>query len=262
MKTLKIIGNWKMNPKSTKEVEKCIKEYTSRIKLIKNVEHALCPPSIYLSAFQKNKKIKYGAQDVHFEKEGAYTGGVSAQMIFSLGATLTLVGHSEKRNEGDTNEVVARKIENALKAGLSIVLCVGEKSRDSSADYHIAVKRDLEESLALFPKSKLTSLTIAYEPVWAIGKNAVRQATPEESREMSVFIKKVLTDMYGSKGSDVPVLYGGSVTVENCEAFLREGGVQGLLVGRDSLNPIRFSKIVAKASQISNSINTSTKSNK
>ena len=183
-------------------------------------------------------------------------------MISSLGATLTLVGHSEKRNEGDTNEVVARKIENALKAGLLIVLCVGEKSRDSSADYHIAVKRDLEESLALFPKSKLTSLTIAYEPVWAIGKNAVRQATPEESREMSVFIKKVLTDMYGSKGSDVPVLYGGSVTVENCEAFLREGGVQGLLVGRDSLNPIRFSKIVAKASQISNSINTSTKSNK
>jgi triosephosphate isomerase len=262
MNTLHIIGNWKMNPKSTKEVERFLKEYTVKTKAIKNVQHSVCPPSVFLSNFQKNKKIKYGSQDIHSEKEGAHTGNISAQMVASLGAKFTLVGHSEIRDEGDTNEKISHKIDNAIKAGLGVVLCVGEKSRDTSADYHISVKRDLEESLALFPKSKLDLLTIAYEPVWAIGKNATRQATPEESREMSVFIKKVLTDFYGNKGAEVPVVYGGSVTVENCDAFLREGGVHGLLVGRDSLNASRFSKIVLKASQIVSSVITAKKSKK
>lgn len=262
MTTLHIIGNWKMNPKTSRDVEGFIREYGTKTKTIKNVHHSICPPSLYLSLFQKNKKISYGAQDVHFEKEGAYTGQVSAQMIGSLGARFTLVGHSERRRDGDTNERISHKIENALKSGLSVVLCVGEKSREGSADYHVEVRRDIEESLSLFPKSKLSSLTIAYEPLWAIGKNATREATPEESREMSVFIKKVLTDMYDKKGSEVPVLYGGSVNVENCESFLREGGVEGLLVGRDSLSASRFSKIVSKASLIASSTATAKKSNK
>lgn len=262
MTTLHIIGNWKMNPKSSREVEVFIREYTLRTKGIKNINHAVCPPYVYLSYFQKNKKIAYGAQDVHSEKEGAYTSGVSASMVFSLGATFSIIGHSEKRKDGDSNEIVSRKIEHAIKAGLRVVLCVGEKSRENGADYHMTVKRDLEESLALFPKAKLSSLVVAYEPVWAIGKNATREATPEESREMAVFIKKVLADMYDKKGATVPVLYGGSVTVENCEAFLRDGGVEGLLVGRDSLNAIRFSKIVSKASLLVSNISTTKKMKK
>ena len=251
-----------MNPKTSREVEGFIREYTVRTKSIKNIAHSVCPPYVYLSLFQKNKKIVYGSQDVHNEKEGAFTGGVSASMVKTLGASFSIIGHSEKRRDGDTNEIISQKIESAMKAGMAVVLCVGEKKRDAGVDYHISVKRDLEESLSRFPKSKLGSLTIAYEPVWAIGKNAVRQATPEESREMSVFIKKVLTDMYDKKGKDVPVLYGGSVSVENCESFLRNGGVEGLLVGRDSLSPIRFSKIVSKASQIVSSLESAKKSKK
>ncbi len=250
MTTLHIIGNWKMNPKTSRKVEGFVREYAVRTKSIKNIYHAVCPPFVYLSLFQKNKKIYYGAQDVHQAKEGAHTSGVSAGMVSGLGATFAIVGHSEKRRDGDTNEIVAQKVEQALKAGLKVVVCVGEKSRENGADYHVSVKRDLEESLSRFPKAKIGSLIVAYEPVWAIGKDAVREATPEESREMSVFIKKVLTDMFDKKGGLVPVLYGGSVNVENCESFLKEGGVEGLLVGRDSLNAVRFSKIVAKASSL------------
>ncbi len=262
MTTLHIIGNWKMNPKTSREVEGFIREYGMRTKTIKNITHAVCPPYVYLSLFQKNKKISYGTQDVHQENEGAYTSGVSAKMASTLGATFSIVGHSERRKAGDTNELVSKKVEQATKSGLKIVLCVGEVSREGGADYHMTVKRDLEESLTLFPKSKISSLIVAYEPVWAIGKNAVREATPEESREMSVFIKKVLTDKFDKKGALVPVLYGGSVTVENCEAFLRDGGVEGLLVGRDSLNAVRFSKIVSKASSLVSSISTTKKTKK
>lgn len=259
MTTLHIIGNWKMNPKTSREVEGFIREYGVRTKSIKNVNHLVCPPYIYLSLFKKNKKITFGAQDVHHENEGAYTGGVSVKMVSDSGATYVIIGHSERRRDGDTNEVISKKIEHAVKSGLRVVVCVGEKSREGGADYHMSIKRDLEESLSRFPKTKLNLLTVAYEPVWAIGKSAIREATPEESREMSIFIKKVLTDLFDKKGGLTPVLYGGSVNVENCEAFLRDGGVEGLLVGRDSLNPLRFSKIVSKASVIAGGIATSKK---
>jgi triosephosphate isomerase len=240
-----IIGNWKMNPRTVKSAEDLFRSIGQSAKINKKITTVVCAPASFIYSLSKIKNgVILGGQDIHTEKEGPYTGAVSAEMMKSSGAKYILVGHSERRRAGDTDEVVSQKLSQVIKSGLTPILCVGESVRDEKGDYHIVVKKQIEASLTGFPKSKISTLIVAYEPVWAIGKDAKREATPEESFEMALFIKKVLSDMYGSKGKDVSIIYGGSVNVENAEAFLSRGGVQGVLVGRDSLNGKRFGKIM------------------
>lgn len=249
-----IVGNWKMNPRTSKNAEALFRKTSVLLKTIKKTRVIACAPAPFLGQLSKIKgKMLLGAQDVSVFLEGSYTGSSSASMISSVGATYVIIGHSEKRKEGDTNEMVAQKIDQALKAKLLPIVCVGEKVRDDKGEYHNEIKTQLEISLSSYPKSKVSSLVIAYEPVWAIGKNATREATPEESREMSVYIKKVLNDMWGKNAQSITVLYGGSVNAENAPSFLRDGGVQGLLVGRESLNPSKFARIITTAEKIINS---------
>ena len=240
-----------MNPRTSKNAETLFRKTSVLCKTIKKTRVIACVPAPFLGHISKIKsKIMLGVQDVASVLEGSYTGSSSAPMFASVGAHYTLIGHSEKRKEGDTNEIVSKKVDQALKAKLIPVVCVGENLRDEHGEYHNEIKTQLEESLSSYPKSKASSLVVAYEPVWAIGKNATREATPEESREMSVYIKKVLTDMWGKNAQSVTVLYGGSVNAENAASFLREGGVQGLLVGRESLNPSKFARIITTAEKL------------
>jgi triosephosphate isomerase len=242
-----IIANWKMNPYSKKEAEIIFKNISNSIKNLKNVEVIVCPPFPYLYIKEKikNKKLKLGSQDVFSLQEGPYTGEVSIKMLKNLGVEYVIIGHSERRMIGDTNDIVNKKILITLKSKINPIFCVGENVRDANGFYLSFIKEQIEEGLKGVIKSQIKNIIIAYEPVWAIGDNAKREATPSEFLEIKIFIKKVIADIYDIKtANEIRIIYGGSVHPMNASIFIKEGGALGLLVGRDSLSPNKFSEII------------------
>lgn len=228
-----------MNPVSEKEAVLLAKA-TDKNGVIISV------PFVFIPAVKKVlKKAKLGAQDIAPDIKGSMTGEVSAEMLKKLGVKYVIVGHSERRAMGESNELVNKKIKIALKGGITPIVCVGESNRDAQMKYLSFVSHQINESFKNLSSVDFKKIIIAYEPVWAIGKDAEREATPEESQEMAIFIKKVLSDMFGGNNAkNVKILYGGSVNTKNAWQFLRYGGVDGLLVGRSSLNPKEFSEII------------------
>ncbi|MFA7285588.1 MAG: triose-phosphate isomerase [Candidatus Paceibacterota bacterium] len=249
MKKKIIIGNWKMNPVTSKEAVRLFKEVLSSTSKIKKIEIAFCVPYIYLESLRKvSKRSVLGAQNVFSEnsisRNGAYTGEVSIDMLNSLGVKYIILGHSERRELGENNIVINKKLK-LIPNSITPILCVGEKDRDENHEYLNVIKSQVEECLSGINKNTLNNLVIAYEPVWAIGQDALRQATSLEFREISILIKKILTDKFGAKNiSKIRIIYGGSVHPENAYDFLKEGDSQGFLVGRDSLNAKKFSEII------------------
>jgi triosephosphate isomerase len=233
--------------------KKLIIGISKAVKGIKNTEVVVCPPLPLLSTIGKfkNKKIALGAQNVFYEQKGAYTGEVSPTLLRDLGVTYVIVGHSERRSLGDSDEVVNKKLVAVLKAKLTPVLCVGESVREHNGFYLATVKDQLTLGLAGIPKAQMKQIVIAYEPVWALSSTENRQdATPHDFEEMKIFIKKNLTDMFGtSTASSVRVIYGGSANKDNAESYLRVGA-DGLLPGKASLDAKNFSAIVQIASKI------------
>jgi triosephosphate isomerase len=184
-------------------------------------------------------------QDISPESQGSYTGEISPAMIKNFGVKYAIIGHSERRAMGETDSLVNKKIKTALKSGLTAIVCVGESHRDHQMKYLHFVKKQITETFKNITSKDFAKIIIAYEPIWAIGKNAEREATPEESEEMVIFIKKVLSDSFGpSSVKNLKVLYGGSVDEKNASSFLNCGGVQGLLVGRSSLSSEKFNEII------------------
>ena len=249
-----IAGNWKMYPQTLKEAKHIL---SSLKKSTKNVTHAkviLCVPSLFLVpllALRTTSRILIGGQDAYTQNEGAYTGETSPSALALLGATHVILGHSERRAGGETNAIVAQKVQAAIKNKLSVILCVGEKSRDDGGVYFGEVNNQLRESLQGFPKAEAKRLIIAYEPIWAIGAKALRAAEPTDFHEMSILIRRHLVEYFGKKiGFTIPILYGGSADERNAEAFLSDGGADGLLVGRASLDPEKFTAIIHIANHI------------
>src|SRR3989344_4526497 len=243
-----IIGNWKMNPASLEKALRLAKEISKYSKYSRGkTEIVICPPFVFLSAISKKiKKAKLGAQDVHFETNNtAQTGEISPLMLKNLGVKYVIVGHSERRMLGETNEIVRKKIGACLKHAITPIVCVGESKRDESGNYLSFVRTQLEEIFSGLPKTISGKIIIAYEPIWAIGKTAAREATSEEAEEMSIFIKKVLSDIFDAKAvKNLRIIYGGSVNPENSASFLNQRNIDGLLVGRDSLDPDNFKEII------------------
>jgi len=252
-----IIGNWKMNPLSPKQAENLFRSILKAIPYKLKANVIICPPAIYLGFLKtKNYKLKVnlGAQDAFYEESGAYTGEISAEMLYYIGARYVILGHSERRSppsapsgggEGESNLIINKKVRASLSAGLVPILCVGEKERDESHQYLNFIKKQIEECLKGVIKSSVSKIIIAYEPIWAIGKNAQRAAVPKEFLEMSIFIKKVLSDKFGAKAVEkTKIIYGGSVNPKNTADFLMEGETDGFLVGRDSLDPKKFREII------------------
>ncbi len=192
----------------------------------------------------------YGIQNIAKEKAGAYTGEISAVMAKGIGASYALVGHSERRMMGETNEDVAKKVALLLERNIRPVVCVGEKAVDEHAGHLAFIKEQLVKGLAGVSSSDITDIIIAYEPVYAIGaKNPV---TSHEIHQRNVFIKKVLADIYDkTKAFEIPILYGGSVNFENAKELVKGGHVDGLLVGRDSLNADNFIQILKEIDSLS-----------
>lgn len=249
-----IAGNWKMYPQSLQEAKRILTSLKKNTRSIKHTKVILCTPSLYLvplCALSGTSRIAIGAQDAHTENEGAHTGETSPGALASLGVTHVILGHSERRAAGETNAIVAAKVRAAIKNKLSVILCVGEKKRDESGAYFGEVSHQLRESLEGFPKIAAKRLIIAYEPIWAIGAKAVRAAEPTDFHEMSILIRRHLVEYFGKNiAFTIPILYGGSADERNAEAFLKEGGADGLLVGRASLDPEKFATIIRLADRI------------
>jgi triosephosphate isomerase len=248
-----IIANWKMNPSSEKEADKLLSEVAKFIPSSKDTEIVVCPPFLYLGKLKKNpRKISLGAQNSASAEKGAFTGEVSATMLHNLNVKYVILGHSERRAMGESNIEINKKIRMAISSGLLPVLCVGEESRDAEHGYFAVVKKQIEECLKGISKALISKIIIAYEPVWAISTTVDRRdATPADSMEMVIFIRKIISDISSPKlAQTMRIIYGGSVNDSDAESFLRDGGVEGLLVGRASLDPKKFAKIVTIADNI------------
>lgn len=240
-----IVGNWKMHGTRAMLAEaRAIDRAAER--LIK-VEVALAPPFTLIHATRKEATlIAIGAQDCHPAEGGAHTGDISAAMAKDAGASFAIVGHSERRaNHGETNSLVKQKAHAAIEAGMSVIVCVGETEEDRDAGKaEASVGRQLKGSL---PEGGEVAehVTVAYEPVWAIGTG--RTPTPEEITEMHGHIRGKLIEAYGEAGADVRILYGGSVKPENAAELLAGDNVGGALVGGASLTAESFLGIIIAA---------------
>jgi len=240
-----IVANWKMNPDTVEKAKEIFKETEKSVVGLRNAKVVVCPPFVYLSDLEKinNSKIVLGAQDMFWEEAGSFTGEISSKML--KGEGYVILGHSERRELGETDEMVAKKISSAIKAGLCPILCVGEKERDTHGEYLHFLRAQIKNSLGKLPKKLLNKIIIAYEPVWAIGKGDEEAMKPADIHETTLFIKKVLADIYDQKVAvSVPILYGGSVSYNNAKDIITDGEVQGLLVGRESLNPKKFGELL------------------
>ena len=240
------MGNWKMNPRSLKEARQWFSAIAKSVSASKKTEIVICAPFVYLEKLKSlSRKIKLGAQDAYWGDVGAFTGEISSEMLYNIGVRYVILGHSERRVLGEGNKEINKKIKSALASGLRPILCVGENERDESHSYFNFVKTQMEKCLEGISRTSVSKLIIAYEPIWAISSTVNRKdATPEDSREMAIFIRKVLTDKFGKEASFVRVIYGGSSNERDAEDFLLNGGVDGLLPGRASLNPKKFSEMI------------------
>lgn len=252
-----IIANWKMNPKSPRDALLLADRVGRGVKGIKNVDVVLAPPFVFLrdvSSFKlRGSRFKLSAQDVFWENPpaggGAYTGEISASQLKALGVRLIIVGHSERRALGETNEIIRKKLKAVLESGTQAVLCVGEKEKERDVVFPKIIRDEIHEGLRKIKKPLLKNLIIAYEPIWAIGTGMAD--TPKDVYEMTVLIRRELYKMFGKKiASKVPILYGGSVTAENAAEFVEKSAVDGLLIGGASLNPKSFVNIIKEVSLI------------
>ena len=242
-----VVANWKMNPQSQKEADVLFNATFKESKKNKNTQIIICPPFpfLFISKKFKSKNFILGAQNVGEYSEGSHTGEISPKMLVNMGVSRVIVGHGECRARGETNKIVNGKILNLLKFKLAPILCVGENTRDRDGFYLSFVGDQIRDCLKGVTKPQMKNIIIAYEPIWAIGKNATREATKEEFMEMKIFIKKIISDIFDSKvAHSTVILYGGSVNGDNAKSFVGENGADGFLVGRDSINPKKFSAIL------------------
>lgn len=251
-----VVGNWKLNPTTLGQAKKLfldIRNSIARKKMHCVVTVAAPFPYIgALEALSPSKRVELSAQDVFYEEKGTFTGEVSSTILKSSGVTSVIIGHSERRALGETDELVQKKVSAAIKAGLTVIVCVGEEARDGQGHYFSYVETQVETILKAVPKNKLKQLVIAYEPIWAISKGdgKGKTATHEDAHEMKIFIQKIVADKFTRKSVEkVRIIYGGSVNAKNAEEMLVEGGVDGFLVGGASLRAGEFLKIINIANQ-------------
>lgn len=246
-------GNWKMYKTIPQAIE--LAEGLKReLSEIAGCGIIICPPFTALFRVKEiidSSNIQLGAQNLFWEDEGAFTGEISPPMLKSAGAEFVILGHSERRkyfNEDD--ELINRKIKSALKHGLKPIFCLGETLEEREAGKTMEVVQiQLLGGLKEIPASELSRITIAYEPVWAIGTGI--NATPAQAQEVQAFLREKLSQLYGPEVSArISILYGGSVKPENIEELMKEEDIDGVLVGGASLKVDSFSQIVKRGLKV------------
>jgi triosephosphate isomerase (TIM) len=243
-----VLANWKLNPRTLEDARKIFNGIRLAAKGLRNTDVIVCPPFPFifpLAKLDSPKNLFLGSQNISSEMKGAFTGEVSAEMIKSLGAEFSIIGHSERRKMGETNEIINKKIQIAFDVGLVPVLCIGEKERDHDGTHLAFIKNQIKECLTGLQKKNLVGIHIAYEPIWAIGKSYKEAMTPTDIHESVLFIKKSFGEIFGRDIVDsLKILYGGSVEAENAPEIVRIGNVDGFLVGHASLIPAGFGQIL------------------
>jgi len=245
-----IAGNWKMF-KTVQEAVVFVKELRSAVKDIADVEIVVAPPFTAVHAAAeaaRNTNVGVAAQDLYWEKEGAFTGEVSAIMLKDAGAEYAIVGHSERRRLfGETDAIVNRKVVAAIAAQLTPIVCIGETLEEREANETLAVlDRQLKDGLDRITAEQVADLVVAYEPVWAIGTG--RNATAAQAGEVHAHIRKRLRQWFGGDAADrCHVIYGGSVKPDNIRELIAEPDVDGALVGGASLDVKSFAEIVTRS---------------
>ena len=252
MRTPLIAGNWKMF-KTVHEAIVFAKELRILVKDASGVEIVVAPPFTAVHAVAealRNTNVFVSAQDLHWEKEGAFTGEVSAAMIKDAGAEYVIIGHSERRRLfGETDLAVNRKTGAAIAASLTPIVCIGETLEEREAGQMPAVlDRQIKDGLDRLTGEQVADLVVAYEPVWAIGTG--RNATAAQAEEAHLHIRGRLRQWFGADAADhCHVIYGGSVKADNIAELVREPDVDGALVGGASLDLASFSAIVTRSRQ-------------
>jgi triosephosphate isomerase (TIM) len=249
-----LAANWKMNLTHI-EAESYMHTFLGEIGEVDDVEIVMIPPftsiPVLAQISEKAPFIRIGAQNMHWERSGAYTGEISATMLRVLFVKYVVIGHSERRMLfGETDETVNRKVHSALEAGLRPIVCVGESTTQRDNDeVETVLRRQLELGLKDLSVKDAVEIVIAYEPVWAIGTG--RTATPAQAEEAHRFIRSVLSKMFGTGPAErVRIQYGGSVKPENAQELLRQSDIDGALIGGASLDPHSFAKIIRHAEAV------------
>jgi len=242
-----VAGNWKMN-NDLAETQELIGDLKLQLVKEPSAEVYVAPSFVNLyNTFQslKGTAIKVAAQNMHFAENGAYTGEVSAQMLKSVGVQTVILGHSERRALfNETDEMLAKKVDTALKHEMKVIFCFGEELKDRKAEGHFeVVKSQLEHGIFHIDKAAWKNVVLAYEPVWAIGTGET--ASPEQAQEMHEYIRGLVSDRFGKEiAEDVSILYGGSVKPDNAREIFAKADVDGGLIGGASLKAVDFLTIV------------------
>lgn len=240
-----IVGNWKLNPNNLKTATGLAQGVVKSAKS-KDATVAIAPPFVYLSEVGKKisrSTVKLVAQDVSSEALGPFTGEVSAMQLKDLGVEYVIIGHSERRAMGETDDQVAQKVAAVLKSKMTPIVCIGEQKRDTNGNFFSFVEGQLRSLTNMLNATQVKKVVIAYEPIWAIGTGAT--ATADDVREMQLFIFSVLAKVYDrATAKKVTLLYGGSVKPVNAKELHAEGGMNGFLVGGASLKAEDFGQIV------------------
>ncbi len=245
-----MVGNWKMH-KTMAEARAFVDELVALLgDAGEAVDVGVCPSYTALGAVvdaARDTGVRVLAQNIHAAADGAHTGEVSASMLLELGVDGTLLGHSERRRDNcETDHELCRKVPAALAAGLEPILCVGETEAERDAgETERRLRHQVREGLEAVPDDRLGELTIAYEPVWAIGTGRV--ASPEQAQEAVGFVRALVDDRSPAAAERVRVLYGGSVKPDNAGEILGQPDIDGALVGGASLEPASFAELVAAA---------------
>lgn len=254
MNTFLIAGNWKMNQGPT-EAESLLTGLSERIHAEEEgVDIVICPPFVTIAVARnilKKSDVSIGAQNLHQEEKGAFTGEISASMLSQAGCRYVICGHSERRDIfGETDMQVSQKVKSVISSGMTAILCVGEQlGQRKSGEHEAVVRRQLEAVFSNLEETEVSHLVIAYEPVWAIGTGET--ATPAQAQQMHRFIRSILEEAFGQESAiGIRILYGGSMKPANAQELLEQRDVDGGLIGGASLDASSFTEIISIAQQI------------
>ena len=239
-----VVANWKMNM-TLESIEEFIKDFV--LEDVK-VDVVISPPfpflyPVNLLAEKYKREFFLGAQDVHWEEKGAYTGEVSTSILSELDCKYVIIGHSERRAAGESDEIVKLKAKKTLSSGMIPIICVGEtEEQRAQGKTNLVVEEQVIHALDNLSEEEVSRVVIAYEPVWAIGTG--ESATPGQAQQVHEVIRKVIADRFNAVSEEVPILYGGSVKPENAQKFSGMDDIDGALVGGASLDALNLSRIV------------------
>ncbi|MBD3254464.1 MAG: triose-phosphate isomerase [Candidatus Lokiarchaeota archaeon] len=248
-------GNWKMHRGTPSDAKMMLKKFLKLVKKIENVDIIIAPPFTaipFTTEYVKKSKVKIGAQNMYFEKKGAYTGEISPVFLKEIGCEYTILGHSERRHIfNETDELINKKLKLALNMNLKPIVCIGEllEEREAGQTNEI-IEKQFKGSFRDLKEEEITNIIIAYEPVWAIGTG--KTATPEQAEEVHQHVRDLIKKTYSeSVSKQIRIQYGGSIKPHNAEELFKQKNIDGGLVGGASLEAESFSEIIKSAEMLS-----------